>query len=202
MGNREDLLAGAKRCLYDKGYARTTIRDITAAAGGVSMAAIGYHFGSKDELLNQALAQASEEWGRQLGQTLAAVRIAPEATAMERFEIVWTHITVAFAENQRLWTASFDLIGQLPHVPQIREQLAAGLGEARLGLAQLLDGIDPEASPDMAWAVGSFYQALLTGVMAQYLIDPDRAPTGRDLALAFTRITGGHVAADTNPGTR
>ncbi|MGH4006514.1 MAG: TetR family transcriptional regulator, partial [Pseudonocardiaceae bacterium] len=44
MGNREDLLAGAKRCLYEKGYGRTTARDIAAAAGGVSLAAIGYHF--------------------------------------------------------------------------------------------------------------------------------------------------------------
>ena len=32
MGNREDLLAGAKKCLYEKGYARTTARDIASAA--------------------------------------------------------------------------------------------------------------------------------------------------------------------------
>ncbi|MBO2461355.1 TetR/AcrR family transcriptional regulator [Actinomadura violacea] len=188
MGNREDLLAGAKRCLYEKGYARTTIRDITAAAGGVSMAAIGYHFGSKEALLNEALAQASGEWGRQLGEALAAAPLGPGATAAERFEVAWNHITGSFAEHQRLWTATFDVIGQLPHVPSLREQLAAGLSEARLGLAQVLGGLDPDADPDTAWAVGGFYQALLTGVMAQYLIDPDRAPTGRDLARALQRI--------------
>ncbi|MET1071471.1 MAG: TetR family transcriptional regulator, partial [Umezawaea sp.] len=33
MGNREDLLVGAKRCLLDKGYARTTARDIATEAG-------------------------------------------------------------------------------------------------------------------------------------------------------------------------
>ena len=33
MGNREDLLAAAKRCLYEKGYAHTTARDIAAASG-------------------------------------------------------------------------------------------------------------------------------------------------------------------------
>ena len=53
MGNREDLLAGAKRCLYEKGYASTTARDI-ATASGTSLAAIGYHFGSKEALMNQA----------------------------------------------------------------------------------------------------------------------------------------------------
>ena len=33
MGNREDLLAGAKKCLYEKGYARTTARDIAPRPG-------------------------------------------------------------------------------------------------------------------------------------------------------------------------
>ena len=61
MGNREDLLAGAKRCLMEKGYARTTARDI-AAASGVSLAAIGYHFGSKDALMNQAVYESVGEW--------------------------------------------------------------------------------------------------------------------------------------------
>lgn len=190
MGNREDLLDAAKRCLFEKGYARTTIRDVTAAAGGVSMAAVGYHFGSKDALLNEALAEASGEWGRRLGETLAAVPVAPDAPAAERFEVAWTHITASFAEHRGLWTATFDVIGQLPHVPKLREHLAAGLAEARLGLARLLGGVDPDADPDTARAVGSFYQALLTGVMAQYLIDPDRAPTGRDLAAALVHVSG------------
>ena len=61
MGNREDLIAGAKRCLIEKGYAHTTARDI-AAASGVSLAAIGYHFGSKDALMNQAVYESVGEW--------------------------------------------------------------------------------------------------------------------------------------------
>jgi hypothetical protein len=35
------------------------------------------------------------------------------------------------------------------------------------------------------WAVGSLYLALLPGVMAQWLIDPEHAPSGRDLAEAL-----------------
>jgi hypothetical protein len=37
--------------------------------------------------------------------------------------------------------------------------------------------------------VGSFYQALLTGVLVQWLIDPERAPSGRDLAEALRTIS-------------
>lgn len=43
MSNRDALLAAARKCLLEKGYNRTTARDI-ASAGGVSLAAIGYHF--------------------------------------------------------------------------------------------------------------------------------------------------------------
>ncbi|MEV0202718.1 TetR/AcrR family transcriptional regulator [Nonomuraea sp. NPDC050691] len=188
MGNREDLIAGAKRCLYEKGYARTSIRDITAAAGGVSMAAIGYHFGSKEALLNEALSLASQEWGEQLAQALAAVPADPDAGPLRRFEAAWGQIITSFEAHRPLWAATFDVIGQVQHAEQARAYLAAGLEHARLGLAQVLAGLDP-GHPD-AWAVGGFYQALLTGVMAQHLIDPERAPSSHDLAGALALITG------------
>jgi hypothetical protein len=39
-----------------RGYARTTARDL-AAESGANLASIGYHFGSKEALLNEALAE-------------------------------------------------------------------------------------------------------------------------------------------------
>lgn len=65
MGHREDLLEGAKRCLLEKGYARTTARDIVAASG-TNLASIGYHYGSKEALLNLAFLKVTEEWGELL----------------------------------------------------------------------------------------------------------------------------------------
>ncbi len=67
MGNREDLIEGARRCIIEKGYARTTARDIAGAAG-VSLAAIGYHFGSKEALMAEALLST----GIQIGDSLDA----------------------------------------------------------------------------------------------------------------------------------
>ena len=54
MGHREDLLVGAVACLREKGYARTTARDIVAASG-TNLASIGYHYGSVTALLNAAV---------------------------------------------------------------------------------------------------------------------------------------------------
>jgi AcrR family transcriptional regulator len=186
MGNREDLLAAAKRCLYEKGYARTTARDI-AAASGVSLAAIGYHFGSKDALLNAARIQAIEEWSDELGRALAT-DTDPDATPMERFEAIWTHMIELFAAHRPLWAASFELLGQLDQAPEVRQVVAEAQQRARLGLASLFHHLDPTLDERSAWAVGSFYLALLPGVMAQWLIDPERAPSGHDLAQALQTI--------------
>jgi AcrR family transcriptional regulator len=76
MGHREDLLEGAKRCLLEKGYARTTARDIVAASG-TNLASIGYHYGSKEALLNLAFLKVTEEWGELLtGQPDEAAEVA------------------------------------------------------------------------------------------------------------------------------
>jgi AcrR family transcriptional regulator len=187
MGNREDLLAAAKRCLYEKGYARTTARDI-AAASGVSLAAIGYHFGSKDALLNAARIQAIEEWNDELGRALAT-DTDPDATPIERFEAIWTHMIELLAAHRPLWAASFEMLAQLDHAPEVRRAVADAQQQARLGLATLFHHLDPNLDERSAWAVGSFYLALLPGVMAQWLTDPEHAPSGRDLAEALQTIT-------------
>jgi hypothetical protein len=52
----------------------------------------------------------------------------------------------------------------------------------------VLYGIDP-ADRQRARAVGSLHQALISGVLVQWLIDPDRAPSPADLAAAMAAIT-------------
>jgi AcrR family transcriptional regulator len=193
MGNREDLLAGAKRCLYEKGYARTTARDI-AAASGVSLAAIGYHFGSKEALLNAARIEAIGEWWDELARALAA-DADPDASPMERFEAIWTKVIELFAAHRPVWVASFEMLAQVDQGPEVRAAVAEAQQRARLGLAALFHHLDPALDEKAAWAVGSFYLALLPGVMAQWLIDPEHAPSGRDLAEALRTI-----AADVGGG--
>src|SRR2546429_8536408 len=69
--HREQLLEGAIECLRTKGYARTTARDIANAADA-NLASIGYHFGSKEALLNEAITRTCDEWTTRLGQAAFA----------------------------------------------------------------------------------------------------------------------------------
>ena len=80
-------------------------------------------------------------------------------------------------------------------VPEIRSAIAAGLQDGRLAWARLLHGIDPEAEPAKAQDVGSVHQALLSGVLVQWLTDPGRAPSADDLTSGL-RV----IAADMNRG--
>jgi AcrR family transcriptional regulator len=187
MGHRERLLAGAKHCLYGRGYARTTARDIVAASG-TNLASIGYHFGSKEALLNAAMIEAIDEWGEELEQVLAN-DIDTDADPMERFESIWTRVIDSFAAHRPLWVASFEGFMSAQRSPELREQFAAGHEEARFGLVALFQNLEESAVDErLARTVGSFYLALMSGLIVQWLVDPERAPSGSDLTEALRTI--------------
>lgn len=186
MGHREKLLAGAKRCLYERGYGRTTARDIVEASG-TNLASIGYHFGTKETLLNAAMMEAVGEWGEELERILAA-EDDEDADPMARFEATWTRVIESFEAHRPALIASFEAFVQAEHSPELREQIAAGHESARLWLAALFRRIDGAAGGRSERVVGSFYLALLNGLMAQWILDPERAPTGHDVAEAMRQI--------------
>ncbi|MDG4799313.1 TetR/AcrR family transcriptional regulator [Micromonospora sp. WMMD980] len=189
MGNREDLLAGAKRCLIEKGYGATTARDVAAAAG-TSLAAIGYHFRTTRALLDEALVEAMAEWGEELDRALAH-----DGDPERRFEAAWERIIESFARLRPLWAVQFELIARMDRSPELRVAFADANRRARLGLAEAFHRLDPDADETTALTLGAFHQALLGGVAAQWLVDPDAAPSARELTRAL-RIVARELGPD------
>jgi AcrR family transcriptional regulator len=187
MGHREKLLAGAKRCLYERGYGRTTARDIVEVSG-TNLASIGYHFGTKEALLDAAMMEAVGEWGEEFERILGAEG-DEYADPMERFEAVWTQVISSFEAHRPALIASFEAFVRAEHSPELRERIAAGQEAARLWLAELFRTLGNANNSRSETAVGSFYLALLNGLMVQWLLDPGRAPTGPDVAEALREIT-------------
>jgi AcrR family transcriptional regulator len=183
MGNREDLLAGAEECLYEKGYARTTARDI-ATRSGVSLAGIGYHFGTKEELLKQALRQALEKWGDAVETILTSD--FPTDDPVGRFTAVWSKVIESFPESARLWAIQFELLAVLEREPDLRLTYAADTRDVRIALATMFGSAT--ADEEQTVRVGALYQALLVGLAAQYLGDPDSVPSGPDLLDAVRLV--------------
>lgn len=153
-------MAGAKQCLIDCGWARTTVRDIATAAG-VNHAAIGYHFGSREALLTQALVHAVDELSAELAHR------APTDTP----EQAWQGLIDTFTTHRTLWVAQLEAVVQAERSPDIREHLARAQREGRAGLG------------------GSVPLALLTGLMLQSLVDPQHAPTGNEVIAELRSLT-------------
>jgi AcrR family transcriptional regulator len=193
MGNREDLIAGAKRCLIEKGYARTTARDI-AAASGVSLAAIGYHFGSKDALMNQALYDSVADWAEEVERALAAEG-ALDAEPLRRFESIMERTIESFGGSAHgLWAAQLELLSLLGHHEELRAFMAQIQHDAATGLAEFFLRIDPAKAPEQARTAGAVLHALLIGVMVKWFMDPKQAPPASELAEGL-RIIAEHMTA-------
>ena len=188
MGNREALLAGAKRCLIEKGYARTTARDI-AAASGVSLAAIGYHFGSKDALMNQAIYEFVGEWGDELERALSAEG-ALDAEPLQRFESIMERTIASFGGPARgMWAAQLELMDPMQQNQELRTFLARVQRDAASGLAELFLGIDAAQDPEAARTAGSILHALLIGIIVKWFMDPKQALSAQELTEGLRIIT-------------
>jgi AcrR family transcriptional regulator len=189
MGHREDLLEGAKRALYEKGYARTTARDIVAASG-TNLGSIGYHYGSTQALMTAAMMSAMEEWGDAVTGALAAGATDEPADPLVRF---WRRVIGTIDSHRQLWLASVEAMIQGEHQPELRALIADGLEQGRSGMAAMITGIpEDQLDEDTIRGVGSAQMALMSGVMIQWLVNPATAPSAEQIAAGVRGICSAH----------
>jgi AcrR family transcriptional regulator len=190
--NRAALLEAAIACLAELGYARTTARDL-AARSGANLGAIVYHYGSKEQLLSQALAEGFRRWFRELASiALAADRSRPDELLARAAE----DLEASFQRNRWLALAFVEALAQVQHAPELRRELAASYEEAREGLGAML-GAATEAGVDTR-ALASGVIASFDGLLLQWLVDPERTPSASEIlaaALAAARQVGAAAAA-------
>ncbi|RNG27015.1 TetR/AcrR family transcriptional regulator [Streptomyces botrytidirepellens] len=188
MRHREQLMAGAKQCLEERGYARTTSRDIAAAANA-PLGTINYHYGSKEALLNAALLETLHEWGEKVLTRSAGS--ARDAGVGPRLEAMWAGMVGSEATDRPLLVAGVEAFAQAERFPEIRQQIAEAFERSRTEMAADLHGIDATDSAEareLARAVGSVHMALVAGLTQQWLIDPEHAPSAREVAAGLRRI--------------
>lgn len=87
-----------------------------------------------------------------------------------------------------MWAASMEVALSRDRMPELRAMLAASQGEGRRGLIAMLTGV-PEKDLDERdeRTLGGLYEALLTGVMAQWLFNPEGAVTAEELTEGMRR---------------
>ncbi|MBH0776238.1 TetR family transcriptional regulator [Nocardia bovistercoris] len=188
MGNREDLLAGARKVIMERGVAKATARDIAAAAG-VSLAAIGYHFGSKERLVAEALTEAL---GTGIGDGMdALVRGTDGMPLAQAFATMIDGLPALFAANRESMLASVENMLRAARADQPVTYLADGLAGAYADLATALRDTHPVLTADAALAIAELYFGLTQGLSVLWLIAPDTGvPDGQRFAAACLAVAG------------
>ena len=187
MGHREQLLAAARRLLEERGYAHITARDLVAASG-TNLASIGYHFGSKAALLNEAIEAAFDDWADQL---VRLVMSDPAATPLQRANATWVAALDNMPQRHSILQAYVEALAQALRVPQLRDQLAAHYQRARTMVATLVAAsLGEGAEPDdpRCRAVAALVIAACDGLALQSLLDPDGSPSAEDLAAGLALV--------------
>jgi AcrR family transcriptional regulator len=184
ISHRDQLLDGAIECLRTKGYARTTARDIAAAANA-NLASIGYHFGSKEALLNEAITRSCEEWTTRLGEAAFA---SGSASPLEQMGASWVAMLSSFEELRPVLVGLIEAVGQSAWSEDLRLELAAHYRSSREQVASMVRASLGKAAEDTgtdADVIASFLIAVCDGLVLQWLLDPEEAPTGEELSSSL-----------------
>ncbi|MGK8558424.1 TetR/AcrR family transcriptional regulator [Nocardia gipuzkoensis] len=186
MGNREDLLAGARKVIIERGVAKATARDIASAAG-VSLAAIGYHFGSKEQLITEALADGL---GTAIGDSMEAlIRQGAGGTPLAAFAALGNAMPAVFTDNRDSMLASMENLVRVARSPESQKFFADSLPGAYRDMAEALRAAHPHLSEDQAEAIAELYFVLVQGLGVLKTIAPEaKLPDGDRLAQAVAAL--------------
>jgi AcrR family transcriptional regulator len=189
------LVDGALAVLQKRGLAGATSREI-AAASGVNLAGITYHFGSKDRLLAEALITAIRRW------------LAPALEVLEADTDPVTRMIGAVAALQASFDRARDLLpvyvealAQTPRNASLRKAVAKLYAELRRFLATqieelrsigfLPDWVDPEQMAMLLIATAD-------GLALHAAVEPDavdhRAVAPQVIQMLLSARSGGSPA--------
>ena len=188
-GHREALRAAARRLVREKGLSRTTARDLVEASG-TNLRSIGYHFGSKDELMGEVLAHITEEWN---AAPVAASRAgADSALPQERMlNAVRTMLTDLISKREDLFVL-LEGVTEARHSPALSTAMVATQAASLNAIADsIIDGA-PALPRDIAMRLARLLMAVHDGLALQQAVTDDPVLHDVDgllLALAGLGIT-------------
>ena len=175
---RERILDVAERLFADSGFASTSLRDITAEAG-VNLAAVNYHFGSKEALLGAILERRIRPMNDRRLALLDQVEAEAGAGAAAVEQIVAAFLHPAFRQVAAMGSHRrqlLKLLGQL-HTqanPETRKLFFRQFDEVRMRFTASFQRALPDIDPDevarrMMYIVGAMSYIMMWGEQSGHL---------------------------------
>ena len=168
FSTKDRILYAAEELFAQQGFASTSLRQVTSRAD-VNIAAVNYHFGSKENLVNEVFRRRMDDMSR---ERLAALQLAVEAHPGELEPILAAFVEPALAMAQdrhgggafirviaRAYAESNDSLRKF-----LSDQYGHVLREFAKALAGCMPGLGKEA---LYWRL-DFLSGALTYAMADF----------------------------------
>jgi AcrR family transcriptional regulator len=150
------ILDAAERLYAERGFSDVTLRDIVAAAG-VNLAAVNYHFGSKDELIAELFVTRSIATNRERLNELKAAEAAGGGRAdIEEVLRALVGPTVRGClgpESERSTAARFMIRASIESVPPIRRIKNREIDHLRKFAAAMRRSLPDCSEADLYWGL-------------------------------------------------
>ena len=180
--NRSSLIEGTLRCLERLPPERITARAI-AEESGANLASIAYHFGSKDDLVTEAVIEGLDRWLEDVAKGLGDL---PSQAPAVRFRRAAEVIETSRQQHAGLASNFLGALAKVQHDPRIRRTLAKGFHRSRHDVASVLGLGRDRAGRDAA----GLLTALFDGLLFQVLLDPSLGIEGSRMTGAWKRLLG------------
>jgi AcrR family transcriptional regulator len=153
---RSAILAAAERLYADRGFGDVTLRDIVAEAN-VNLAAVNYHFGSKDELIAELFVTRSLQLNRERLRELRAAEDAGSGVAdiadILRALVGPTLRGCLGPDTQHSTAARFMIRVNIESVPAIRRIRNREIDHLRKFIAAMKRALPERSDVDLYWGL-------------------------------------------------
>jgi len=207
---KDRILDAAERLFADHGFPATSLRDITNAAD-VNLAAVNYHFGSKEALLIAVLERTTIPVNRDRLKRLDQLEAAAAGGPVEPEQLVRAFLTPLF-EQQSNWTEHnfswLKLMGRI-HTEVDQELRAKLIGQYETVLrrfsAALRHSLPQLGQTEMIWRglfmIGSMSFTMTWGASIMVTnVRAQRAPM--EILEELIRFTAAGMAAQTGKSSK
>lgn len=178
--NRSHLIEGTLRCLDRLPPEQITARAIAAEAGA-NIASITYHFGSKDNLVTEAVVEGLDRWLADIADRLGDLTSLTPSTRFRRAAEVLEESRQCHTGLARNFVGA---LAKAQHDHRLRELLAKEFRDTRPNLTAVLGLGEDQAGLDAAGLVLSLFH----GLLIQMMLDPELAIEGNRMQAAQVRL--------------
>jgi AcrR family transcriptional regulator len=192
---RQRILDAAEKLFTDHGFEATTLRQITGAAE-VNLAAVNYHFGSKEELIREVFRRRLTWLNQQRLQELDRLEAESGGKPLKPSQILEVFFGVALkmaADTEGGGRSFMRLLGRTYAKPSdfvrgfLAEEYAAVIARFKTALVKALPGVPGE---EILWRFHFMLGAMsyaISGADALHMVDED-ALNDRDAQALYARL--------------